>query len=62
LFYIDHYNIWLDTKLLLWTGLQLFSRRRALGALSAELQRLNASPELVQVALRQHELTPSQPP
>jgi lipopolysaccharide/colanic/teichoic acid biosynthesis glycosyltransferase len=62
LFYIDNNNLRLDAKLILWTIVQLFSRRRALNAVSAELQHLNALPDLVRVALRQDELRPIEPP
>jgi lipopolysaccharide/colanic/teichoic acid biosynthesis glycosyltransferase len=62
LFYIDNNNLRLDAKLVLWTVVQAFSRRKALVTVSAELQRLNAPAELVHVALRRDELRPLKPP
>jgi lipopolysaccharide/colanic/teichoic acid biosynthesis glycosyltransferase len=62
LFYIDNQNVYLDAKLVLCTTIQLFSRRHALNAVSAELRRLNAPPELVRVACRQGVLKPMDPP
>jgi lipopolysaccharide/colanic/teichoic acid biosynthesis glycosyltransferase len=62
LFYIDNQDVRLDAKLIFLTLVQLFSRRKALSTVSAELRRLNAPMELARVALRQDELRPSAPP
>ena len=62
LFYIDSQSVRLDAKLALCTVLQLFSRRRALNTVSAELRHLDAPPELVRVARRRDALKPTNPP
>ncbi|MCC7330716.1 MAG: sugar transferase [Gammaproteobacteria bacterium] len=62
LFYIDHSAILLDLKLVGLTALAILSRKRALGAVAADLQARGAPAELVEIAGRRSRLVPHPPP
>lgn len=62
LFYIDHSAILLDLKLVGLTALAILSRKRALGAVAADLQARGAPAELVEIAGRWSRLVPHPPP
>ena len=62
LLYVDHRCLHVYLKILVLTGLGLFSRRRALVGVNAILQELRADPLLIEVALRQRELRAYPPP
>jgi lipopolysaccharide/colanic/teichoic acid biosynthesis glycosyltransferase len=62
LFYIAHRTTLLDLQLCGLTALAIVSRRRALQGVQRLLRRLNAPPDLAQVAARREPLVPSPPP
>ena len=62
LLYIEKRTTPLDIALILLTALAMLSRARALRAVSRLLERLDAGPQLVRVALRVDSLRPSSPP
>ena len=62
LFYLDNRSAWLDVKLILYTAVAIFSRRRALGFVIRELRRRAAPTRLIEVARRNTALEPFPPP
>jgi len=62
LFYIDHWSLFLDLRLIYLTVLTITSRERALESIRGVLTNLGANEQLRRVAQRQDELKPFPPP
>ena len=62
LLYIDDKSMWLDIKLVYYTILSVVSRASALRKVAGELERIGASPRLIEVASRTVALEPYPPP
>jgi lipopolysaccharide/colanic/teichoic acid biosynthesis glycosyltransferase len=62
LFYIEHRSFWIDVQLCILTLTAILSRRRALISVQSLLRRLEAQPDLVELASRSAPLRPSPPP
>lgn len=62
IFYIERMSFWLDVTLICWTVISIISRDKILKKISKMLMSLNADKDLIQVALRNKELTPAPPP
>lgn len=62
LFYIENRTLALDIKLIILTVMAIVSRQHALLSVAGDLEARGASPDLVQVALRQDRLVPHPPP
>lgn len=63
LFYIDHRSVALNLKLVGLTVMTILAgRQKTLGKIQTILKSLGATPEMVEVAGRQNELTPFPPP
>ena len=62
LFYVDRMSLRVDIELIGLTAVAVFARPRALNGLVRLLQRLDADPDLVELASRQHPLEPAPPP
>jgi lipopolysaccharide/colanic/teichoic acid biosynthesis glycosyltransferase len=62
IFYIESRSFWIDIKLIYFTVIAIISRDKALKKISKLLISLNADKELIQVSLRNEELTPTPPP
>ena len=62
LFYVKNQSIWLDIKLIILTGVSIFSRERALHWIKKTLINLNAEDKLIAVAAREDILEPYPPP
>ena len=62
IFYVENNSLLVDIKLILITIIALISRRRALLAVSRLLAKLDASANLVSIALREQTIVPTPPP
>jgi len=62
IFYIENRSFVTDIKLIYYTGLAILGRGKALHKVSGLLQKLNATDDLVRIALRIDKLVPVPPP
>ena len=62
LLYVEKRSLILDIKLIFLTVIAVISKTRALKSINKILIKLNADPKLIEVALREKELTPYPPP
>ncbi len=62
LFYIENSNVFLDISLCFITLIAIISKSRALTMVNLILRRLNASDEIINIALREKPLKPMAPP
>ena len=62
LFYIKNSNLFLDVSLCFITLIAIISRSKALSMVNRILRRLNASDEMIDIALREKPLKPMAPP
>lgn len=62
IFYIENRNFILDVKLIFITIIAILSKSTALKLINNILKKLKADSELINVCLREHELTPAIPP
>lgn len=62
LFYIEHRSVALDIRLIFLTALAVLSRQRALAAVCAILENLNAPADLARISRREEPLQAAAPP
>lgn len=60
--YVDKRTFVLDIKLIFFTAIALFSRKRAMRGVSRLLQSIGADQSLLEIAIRSEVLTPHSPP
>lgn len=62
LIYIENQSILLDIKLIIYTAVAIFSKKRALRWVSSELRALNVNSDIVKISKREDPLIPFPPP
>ena len=62
LIYIENQSILLDIKLIIYTAVAIFSKKRALRWVSSELRALNVNSDIVKISKREAPLIPFPPP
>jgi lipopolysaccharide/colanic/teichoic acid biosynthesis glycosyltransferase len=62
LIYVKNNSIILDLKLIIYTGIAIFSKKMALKLINSDLKKMKIENDLLEISLRKNKLKPSIPP